>query len=461
MPQMSTPSGAPCLVEAVREYHDLLEGPAGLCEATREELTDQLNRSRFVFGGRLLSPYLRPHFVSRQQFKRIRAVCERVWRSVTIVADHALQDDQMKDYLGFSEDELKLFALDPGYRGVSRTSRLDSFLSEENYQFVELNAESPAGIAYSDVASETFLNLEVMRQFQKRYRLTAMSGRQRLLDVLLAAYTEFSPAGGRPRIAIVDFRGLPTEREFELFKEFFESRGYPTVIADPRDLVYSRGRLRCGDFEIDLIYKRVLVNEYLEKIREAPALFEAYRDRAVCVVNSFRGKIVHKKLLFGILTDERFERYFPSGEREFLAQHIPWSRRVEDRKTYFRGRPIDLLEWARANRSGLVLKPNDEYGGKGILLGWLSTEDEWVQALESALRRHFILQERVSTPHEIFPCIMEDGTVEFAEQLVDLDPLLFDGIVGSAFTRLSGSALCNVTAGGGMVPTYIVEGHTA
>ena len=43
------------------------------------------------------------------------------------------------------------------------------------------------------------------------------------------------------------------------------------------------------------------------------------------------------------------------------------------------------------------------------------------------------------------------------EQLVDLDPLLYFGKVGSAFTRLSTSELANVTAGGGMVPTFIIK----
>jgi hypothetical protein len=41
--------------------------------------------------------------------------------------------------------------------------------------------------------------------------------------------------------------------------------------------------------------------------------------------------------------------------------------------------------------------------------------------------------------------------------LVDLDPLLFNGKVGSAFTRLSSNELANVTSGGGMVPTFIIS----
>ena len=51
----------------------------------------------------------------------------------------------------------------------------------------------------------------------------------------------------------------------------------------------------------------------------------------------------------------------------------------------------------------------------------------------------------------------EQEGFEFLEQLVDLDPLLFFGKVGSAFTRLSTSELANVSSGGGMVPTFIIK----
>ena len=53
----------------------------------------------------------------------------------------------------------------------------------------------------------------------------------------------------------------------------------------------------------------------------------------------------------------------------------------------------------------------------------------------------------------------QTGKWGMVEQLVDLDPLLFDGVVGSAFTRLSSNELANVTAGGGMVPTFIIKGR--
>ena len=111
-----------------------------------------------------------------------------------------------------------------------------------------------------------------------------------------------------------------------------------------------------------------------------------------------------------------------------------------------------------ANRERLVLKPNDDYGGHGISIGWNTDEIRWEEALRTALvNGDYVVQERVPTARETFPAILPDGTVEFAEQLVDLDPLLFNGKVRSAFTRLSSTELANVSSGGGMVPTYIIS----
>jgi hypothetical protein len=55
----------------------------------------------------------------------------------------------------------------------------------------------------------------------------------------------------------------------------------------------------------------------------------------------------------------------------------------------------------------------------------------------------------------------DEGNWKMIEQLVDLDPLLFMGKVGSAFTRLSSTELANVSSGGGMVPTFIINEKTS
>ncbi len=190
-----------------------------------------------------------------------------------------------------------------------------------------------------------------------------------------------------------------------------------------------------------------------------PALLDAYRAGAICMVNSFRGKLVHKKAIFAVLTNERYADLFDEAELAAIDAHIPWTRKFRQERTVNHGAEIDLVEWTRINSSKLVLKPNDDYGGHGIYIGWNSTPEEWDAAIETALADgDYLVQERVKTAKEMFPMIFDDlGKWGMIEQLVDLDPLLFNGVVGSAFTRLSSNELANVTAGGGMVPTFIIS----
>jgi hypothetical protein len=447
------------LTEAVAHYHELLSD-ADLAGSSLRMLDEGLERSKLIFGGRRLSPYLRPHFVTEKDFARIVRVCETVWGAIEKVKDAAVGNDALLSELGLTQIERELVQIDPGYRAVSPTARLDSFLTDEAYSFVELNGESPAGIAYADAAFEIFEELPVMKRFAERYGVRRFQGRPLMLKLLVDCHQEFL---GRkpdkpPQIAIVDLKGMPTLKEFELFREYFEAEGYPSIIASPDELEFSGGRLRAGTFEIDIVYKRLLVNEYLPVMNDHPALLDAYRARAVCMVNSFRSKLIHKKALFAVLTDARYASHFTSEEQAAISDHVPWTRRVRAEKSDYQGKEIDLLQFISDRRDRLVLKPNDDYGGHGIYIGWNIDEIGWDEAMHNALANgDYLVQERVPTAREVFPALTEDGEINFVEQLVDLDPMLFNGKVGSAFTRLSSNELANVTAGGGMVPTFVIS----
>jgi uncharacterized circularly permuted ATP-grasp superfamily protein len=445
--------------EAVARYHELL-ADHDLAESSRATLDQGLERAKLIFGGRRLSPYLRPHFVSETDFARICQICEIVWSAIQKVKDAAVDNDQLVADLGLTEVERELVAIEPGYKAVSPTARLDSFLTSARYSFVELNGESPAGIAYADAAYDIFSSLPVMKEFAKHYNVRPLYGRQLMLDVLLSSYEEFlgHKPQRRPTIAIVDLPGVPTVSEFELFRDFFEGSGYPSIICTPQELEFSNNRLSVNGRQIDIVYKRLLVNEYLPVMEDFPALLNAYRARAICMVNSFRSKLIHKKALFAVLTDGRYASLFNDAELAAIRAHVPWTHIVRDETIDYKDTPVSLLEFIRLSREQLVLKPNDDYGGHGIFIGWNLNQTEWDAAIEEALANgDYLAQMRVPTARETFPALTPDGRVEFAEQLVDLDPLLFNGKVGSAFTRLSYTELANVSSGGGMVPTYIVS----
>jgi uncharacterized circularly permuted ATP-grasp superfamily protein len=277
---------------------------------------------------------------------------------------------------------------------------------------------------------------------------------------LLDAFEEWAGRHEAPRIAILDWSNVPTYSEFVLFERYFASQGIECIIADPRNVEYRGRRLVAGEFHITLIYKRVLLSELIEQCGVESAVVRAVRDRAVCMVNPFACKILHKKASLAVLSDERNAHLFSDDERRAIEAHIPWTRVVEERTTTHAGRTVDLVPFIRDNRERLVLKPNDEYGGKGIVLGWEVTDEVWEEAIRTALADPYIVQERIPLPSEPYPSFA-DGRVHVVDRMLDTAPYVFYGdFVDGCLTRLSTAALLNVTAGGGSsVPTYVIEGR--
>jgi uncharacterized circularly permuted ATP-grasp superfamily protein len=313
-------------------------------------------------------------------------------------------------------------------------------------------------MAYTDVLCEVFDRMPVMQAFARHYRLRPLHTRQHQLDCMLRAFADWGGAD-TPVIGIVDWLHLPTLAEFELFRSFFESQGVRTLICDPSELEFRGGRLyACDGTQLTIVYRRVLTSDLLAQADAAGALLDAYLAGAVCVVNTFRAKLLHKKMSLALLSDDRYAELYTPAQRQAIAQHVPWTRKVREGPASRHGREIpDLVAYIAARRNELVLKPNDEYGGKGVVLGWTVDDHEWQQAVEVALGQSYVVQETVPVPREPFPVALEGlRLLDFA---VDSDPYLFDGKVGGTLTRLSSSALLNVTAGAGsVVPAYVVLG---
>lgn len=445
---------------AVERWQDLLrpdgEQTPDFCRA----LADRMRARKLTFGGRVLCPFLRPFFLAEEDEARIRAAAETIAAAGERVVRAALENRDVFRQLGVRDDEERLIRLEPGYGTASTASRLDAFLLPGSLHVAEYNAESPAGPGYTQRLCELFDGLEVMDRFRRGRAVRFHRPIEALLQALLATYREWRGFASPPRIAIVDFRDVPTRTEFEILAEAFEAAGVPTMVCDPRELTFERGTLRAGNRAIDLVYRRVLVNDIVTRASECAALVQAYAAGAVCVANTFRCKLPHKKAFFAVLTDPANEGLFSPAELAVFRVHVPWTRVVEERVTDWHGRDVRLPELIRRERERLVLKPNDEYGGKGVMLGWEASQGEWEAALQSALigpRGAWVVQERIPVRREMFPYFDDEGTVTMREMLVDVAPYLFRGRLAGYLTRLSGTGLANVTSGGGQVPAFVVD----
>ena len=445
---------------AVGEWHGLLERDA-LAAESAGRMDEEHRRRGMFFGDRALCTVLRPRLLTTGQYRWIRREIAVLMRAFRKLHERGVVDAAFRGQFRLLDWEEELVHDDPGFSSPCPTSRLDAFFSsdEQTLRFTEYNAETPAGPAYMDELSEVFLALPVTGEFLRSHVLHPLPARQGVLHALLGAWREVSGRNELPRIGILDWSDVPTQSEFGFFRDYFGRHGIACEIADPRECEYRNGHLVTrGGFAIDLIYKRVLIDELVLRLGMDSPVVRAVRDRAVCMVNPFRCKIIYKKAGFAVLGDERNADMFDAEEAAAIQAHVPWTRVVEERRTQKDGETIDLLPWIAENREQLVLKPNDDYGGRGIVLGWLVSDDAWREALAAAAEAPCVVQERIVLPEEPFPSWV-DGGVQVTSRMLDIAPFLTDTAhMNGCLTRIATDPLLNVTAGGGSsVATFLVE----
>jgi hypothetical protein len=446
-------------MDAIAGWHSLLRPGAELSRQFTSSLAASMRERKLTFGDRIHCPFLRPFFLTERDEARMRLAAESVAAFGERITHAALESPDVFNQLGLTEAESRLVRIEPGYSRASTASRLDAFLLPDSLHFAEYNAESPAGPAYTERLCELFDSLEVMARFREGRRVRFNPTMAPLLEALMGSYREWGGVARPPVMAIVDWRNVPTWTEFEILRDAFTGLGVPTVVCDPRDLSFDGRALTAGGLRIDLVYRRVLMNDVVARPDECAALVKAYESRAVCVANTFRCKLAHKKAFFAVLTDDRNASLFSEPERAVIRAHVPWTRLVADADTVKDGRRSSLLRLAADTRDTLVLKPNDEYGGTGVKLGWEATATEWSAALDSALADPpgtWVLQERIPVRRELFPQFDLEGDVTMRDMLVDFAPYLFRGRMSGYLTRLSATGLANVTSGGGQVPAFVV-----
>lgn len=443
--------------EAIDLYHDLLTEDLAL--ATSEELFARLKPLGLYFGARPICTVLRPHFYLADQWEYLRAETEILLGAFTRVHEACQTDSKLREQLDLEAYEEELFSVDVGAAVPWTTSRLDSFFMprEDRLQFVEYNAETPAGMGYEDILAELFMELEPMKRFLKYYAVQTMPMQGRLLAAIMRGYRDWG-GQGIPQIAIVDWGHVPTLNEHVIMRAFFERHGVKAVLADPRSLEYRNGTLWADGFRVDLIYKRVLCSELIDEMGLDNPIVQAVRDHAAFMTNSFSAKLLAKKGSLAFMSDEQNAHLFTEVQREAIKLHIPWTRRVTNRKTLFHGKEVDLIPFLSEQRENFVLKPNDEYGGSGVVLGWEASSELWDETLQKALTTPHVVQERVQPIYRDFPAIIE-GKLDLRPRFIDANPYVFYGhTVHGCLTRLSSIALLNVTAGGGsVVPTFLLQ----
>ena len=442
------------LGDAISRYHKLLEQPSYRDTAWADQFQEQMRQQHLVDSGRLLAPVLRPHFVSRRQLEALSRLSAQMAEILERLEAIAFASPLLLSRLQMLPAEKMLAAVPHGYTRSGVTASMDANLRNGALSLQGLDACKPAGLGYSNLLADLFLELPVVKEFKRgRYKLSKLGGPKALMQAIQTAYRQFG-GKNKPAIAIVEL-GLESGAstggsgtvasscEGLLLVECLNQLGGNARLVPPELLEYSGGKLHTGDFKIDLVLRRVSTREILTRWDLSHPLLRAYRDRAVCVVNSFRAEFAQRRALFDLLTDETVTAHLPAADRKLIRNSVSWTRIVSPRKTTHGDKQIDLPEFILNQRERLALLPNEDSSDQRVYIGSEMTPLAWDRALKQALRSPYVVQERTLSARESFP-LFQYGEFKMKEAEVTVHPHVLNGEMSGASailqTYLAGSA---------------------
>jgi hypothetical protein len=275
--------------------------------------------------------------------------------------------------------------------------------------------------------------------------------------------------GDGPQVAIVECGESKFSWEFNMLQAELHRQGVPAVICSTDDLHYDSGQ-RClythdadgHRHPITVVHRRAVLSDLLSRYGAAftdHPLARAWSAGACVMVNSFTSQLATKKSALTLFADPRTSVMLSPQEATAAEQHLPWTRLMRPGPSTYRGQEIDLPAFARAHRERLVLKPNDAYGGHGIVCGWQTCNDDWQQALARAMHDPHVIQERITIPEAFYPT-WADSSLRIQAYHESTDPFLFASTAYGCVCRLSPTALLNVSAGGTCVPVFQIAPRT-
>jgi hypothetical protein len=446
------------IAEAVAYYDQLLTKKH--FATTYDHLSRAIERHRlYSKTGQPICSVLRPHILDRAAEERIRRAAVLVNSAVIRVADKLLADPVLAKAAGLPKYFEPIFTVDRAHPRPPLMSRIDGFLDAAGeIRFIEYNG-GPVLVAEDEELAAAFTSMPIALEFAKRFPFRVAP----MMEALLAAtYAAHETQGGRGAPTIAAIR---TKTRLSRELGYLAWRGCRVVHVSMEELTERSGELFVRDLRIDFVHfgwSELLDLLHVQKRGDgADALLSALRaDKVRLISGCSRGLLSSAKILFEILSDPSNTALFDREVAAALARHIPWTRRVRDCRTSFKGRTIDLVPFVQGNRDAFVIKPSGGSEGEGVALGWDCDQNEWEKTLRLALVRPYVVQERVPVPTQSFPAII-DGKLEMVDRLMDLNPYVWNGeqVLGQ-LTRIAPRGKLNLgaaDASGSMTAGWTLE----
>ena len=319
------------------------------------------------------------------------------------------------------------------------------------FYVLEDNLRVPSGVSY--MLENREITKRVLPELFENYSIRPVDDYPAQLYATLAS---LSPRERKRPCVVVLTPGIYNSAYFE---HSFLARGMgaelvegPDLFTDEDDCLYMR--TVDGPERVDVVYRRI-DDDFLdpEAFREdsilgVPGIMRAWKAGNVAIANAPGSGVADDKVVYAFVPD--MIRYYLKEKPALASVKTYLCMHAQDRE--------DVLN----NLDKLVVKPANESGGYGLLVGPHSTKakrDQFARLIEKD-PRNYIAQPTLSL--STAPTYIEDSV---EPRHLDLRPFILSGrktwVTPGGLTRVAlvkGSLVVNSSQGGGSKDTWIVEG---
>ncbi|NLY09076.1 MAG: glutathionylspermidine synthase family protein [Tissierellia bacterium] len=355
-----------------------------------ENMKNKVGKSRAIYKGKPVPFSYQPWLMLQEDKEALNDIGNKMMEIGKKTIGAYYKDQSIRQLFDFPDWIEDLILCENPLNGTVPMGRFDiCYGSPEQYFFFELNTDGSSAMNEDNELADIWLSSEIAEDLKESWQLSKFEMFDSWVETCVDLFHE-SGGIGLPKVCIMDFLDSATTEEFKRYKEAFEAKGCPCIISDIRDLDYIDGKLCDGDFEIDLIYRRMVTFELVERPDGAENFLKAYKDGAMLTVGPISTQIIHNKRFFACLFEPQLRKYFTEKQCRWIDEHVPYTAVLTPEK----------YDMATIKKEEWILKPMDKNASQGVLAGREVDLHEWQNAIDEAIIKEDSLIQKFIEPYK-------------------------------------------------------------
>lgn len=354
------------------------------------------------FGTRMMP---RPFFIPEQEIRQAADDLAAIFDVLVTLPERMFDGDLGRYCAQLGLDERRAALMRRFATGApTMFGRSDLYHDGSGMKLLEFNVGSQLGGIDQAQVLPVLMGDQRFRAFAEEHGLRYLHTGERIAAAVRAA-AEPVTGGGEPVVALLEADGA-VERLRPLllsFIEMFRGCGLDIRLGEISQVRYRDGKLHLDGVPVDVVLRYFSVNQICQDPNGQAAvepILRAHEEGGTVMLTALDSFLYSSKGCLTLLSDRRWRDALTPAEIELADRFLPWTRNLEPGPTQAGGLEVEMIEYCRAERDRLLLKPRNDYGGHGIVCGWDCSDADWKQALDDCATRGFIVQERVEPRRE-------------------------------------------------------------